>query len=135
MLKVVFDTNVFLSALLFESRVCLDCLEYWSSGRIQVYSSHVLIQEIVSKLEEKGLDSYSLHNLTQLLAIKTILLQPKIRIKHSRDPKDDFLLELVGFVKANFLVTGDQDLLVIKKWGLTEIITPRQFLDTNNQIL
>ncbi len=46
-----------------------------------------------------------------------------------RDPKDDKLLELATSGNADFLVTGDKDLLVLNPFRGVEIITPRKFLE------
>lgn len=40
-----------------------------------------------------------------------------------RDPKDNFLLALAKDGKADYLITGDNDLLVLNKFGKTKIIT------------
>lgn len=45
-----------------------------------------------------------------------------------RDVKDDYLIALAKKSKARFLITGDKDLLVLKKVGKTEIITMSDFL-------
>jgi predicted nucleic acid-binding protein len=47
--------------------------------------------------------------------------------KICRDPKDDFLLALSKKSKADFLITGDKDLLEIKIYGKTEILTVKKF--------
>lgn len=39
----------------------------------------------------------------------------------SRDSKDDFLLALAKASRADFLITGDQDLLILKTYGRTQI--------------
>ena len=44
-----------------------------------------------------------------------------------RDPKDDFLLGLAKKSSADYLVTGDKDLLDLKKYQNTEIITIDMF--------
>ena len=44
-----------------------------------------------------------------------------------RDPKDNFLLELAVDGKANYLITGDDDLLVLKTFEKTKIITITEF--------
>jgi len=44
-----------------------------------------------------------------------------------RDPKDDFLLGLAEIAKADYLVTGDRDLLILKKHKMTRIVTVREF--------
>lgn len=44
-----------------------------------------------------------------------------------RDADDVHLLGLAGAVHADFLITGDNDLLFLKRYGQTQIVTPRQF--------
>jgi predicted nucleic acid-binding protein len=46
-----------------------------------------------------------------------------------RDPKDDFILECAQTGNADLIVTGDKDLLSLERFGATEILTPRQYLD------
>lgn len=46
-----------------------------------------------------------------------------------RDVKDNFLLGLIRASQANFLVTGDQDLLELNPFEGTEIIEPNQILE------
>ncbi|MDP2113588.1 MAG: putative toxin-antitoxin system toxin component, PIN family [Bacteroidota bacterium] len=48
-----------------------------------------------------------------------------------RDEKDNFLLSLAKDGFANYLITGDQDLLVIKQFERTEIITIAEFKSRN----
>lgn len=48
-----------------------------------------------------------------------------------RDPKDDFLLALAKDGKADYLLTGDADLLEIEKYGKTVISTMALFLSTH----
>lgn len=56
-------------------------------------------------------------------------------IKICRDPKDDKLLELASSGKADFLVTGDNDMLVLNPFRGIEIITPRDFLSSEQSVL
>ncbi|NJN72953.1 MAG: putative toxin-antitoxin system toxin component, PIN family [Limnothrix sp. RL_2_0] len=46
----------------------------------------------------------------------------------SRDPKDNKFLELAVDGNADYLITGDQDLLILHPFQKTQIITPAQFL-------
>ena len=46
-----------------------------------------------------------------------------------RDPKDDFLLALAKDGEADYLLTGDKDLLDIQKFGRTKIITITEFFE------
>jgi hypothetical protein len=58
-------------------------------------------------------------------------LTHKVKLKKidkiCRDPKDEFLLALSKESKANYLITGDKDLLDIKVYGRTKIVTVKQF--------
>jgi predicted nucleic acid-binding protein len=54
------------------------------------------------------------------------------RIKLCRDPKDDFLLSLAKDSKADYLITGDYDLLELKEIGKTKILTIAEFLKKVN---
>lgn len=47
-----------------------------------------------------------------------------------RDPKDDYLLALSKVAKADLLITADEDLLVLGKYGRTRIVTPETFRET-----
>ena len=59
---------------------------------------------------------------------KAQILHPTIAIEASRDTKENFLLELSEFAHADYLLTRDNDLLVLKKWKEAEIILPEHFL-------
>ena len=56
------------------------------------------------------------------------LVKVKSKIKLSRDLKDDFLLSLAIDGKATHLITGDKDLLILKKVKKTEILTIQKYL-------
>ncbi len=47
----------------------------------------------------------------------------------SRDPKDDYLLMMAQKGKADVLVTGDDDLLVLERYGSTRILSARSFTE------
>lgn len=50
------------------------------------------------------------------------------QIKFLNDSKDDFLLSLASDGKADYLITGDKELLEVKKYGDTEIISIAEFI-------
>ncbi|RYE23286.1 MAG: putative toxin-antitoxin system toxin component, PIN family, partial [Sphingobacteriaceae bacterium] len=45
----------------------------------------------------------------------------------NRDPKDNFLLDLIDFSRAEYLVTGDKDLLLHNPFKTATILTPAEF--------
>lgn len=61
--------------------------------------------------------------------LETIAIKVEIEPTHfiNRDPKDNFLLDLIDFSKADFLVTGDKDLLAHNPFKTSKILTPVEF--------
>jgi len=57
------------------------------------------------------------------------LVNVSSKVKLSRDANDDFLLALAKDGKATFLITGDKDLLVLKKINQTKIVSISDFLN------
>lgn len=61
--------------------------------------------------------------------LETIADKVDIKPTHfiNRDPKDNFLLDLIDFSKADYLVTGDKDLLEHNPFITAKILTPEEF--------
>ena len=71
-------------------------------------------------------------NVTELVIILNTLgirVEVTSDITICRDPKDNYLLSLAKDRKADYLVTGDQDLLIIKKFEQTSICTLKELLN------
>ena len=67
--------------------------------------------------------------LFSLLDSYAIVVSPKQKVNACREKKDNFLLEIALEGKAKYLVTGDEDLLVLKTFYSTKIIEPKEFED------
>lgn len=66
-----------------------------------------------------------LMELLELIAEKVHIPTPVHTI--CRDPKDNFLLDLIDFSQADFLVTGDADLLALNPFKTARILSPSEF--------
>ena len=66
-------------------------------------------------------------SLLSFLCLKGILFEPSQDIHICRDEEDDYLLALAVEAKAHYLVTGDKDLLVIKKITSCRIVDVKTF--------
>ena len=135
--KVVIDANVFVSAAF--GGVPLDAVSRaFSTGK--VFLSPAVIKEIdgtirrlSSKIGEEK--SGTLLTLWRRFQSHCTILAPKEKAVICRDPKDDAYLHLCSAAKADFLVTGDKDLLAIHPGSVAvlpdrlKIVTPRQFLE------
>jgi putative PIN family toxin of toxin-antitoxin system len=70
-----------------------------------------------------------LTDIIQALAGIAEVIHVSVKISVCRDPDDDKLLALAATGGANFIITSDDDLLVLNPFGNVAIVTPRQFVD------
>jgi putative PIN family toxin of toxin-antitoxin system len=128
-IRVIFDTNVWISFLIGK-RLSL-VKNYISDGQIIIVTTDQLLTEIKLVTGREKLKKYfpkeSVKELIELLA--TISENVEIRPKHfiNRDLKDNFLLDLIDFSKAYYLITGDKDLLELNPFKTAQILTPQEF--------
>ncbi len=127
-LKIVIDTNLFLSVFVFRGQMVNLIFDLVISRKLDMYFSPALKQELKKKFEFFKVNDKVFEEVMEFVNTKGILIEPHITIEKSRDLKDDFLLELSEAVNADYLVTRDEDLLVFKKWKNTKIIKPEDFL-------
>ena len=125
--RVVIDTNVFVSAILWGGNP-QKVVDSWLSGTIQIYLSPFLASEIEMLLIRFGVADEDKTRFLTLLESHAIKAVPKHTQTRSRVPKDNALLDLTVWTEADYLITGDKDLLVLKKVEKTPIVTPAQFL-------
>ena len=94
--------------------------------------SDATLQELTNVLGRQKFDKYVSISDRQEFIRKLELITQKIKIiqpiKACRDPKDDKFLELAINGKAQLIITGDQDLLILNPFRGVQILTPREFL-------
>ncbi len=130
-LRGVFDNNVLVSAALLGGvpRKAFDKL----LDNCTVLVSVPVLLELADVLNREKFDKYVTHDERMRFMVSFLKVAEMIEISETivvcRDPKDDKLLELAVSGNADFLVTGDKDLLVLNPFRGVEIITPREFLE------
>ena len=127
--KVIIDTNLWISFLIGKELQNLKDLIV--SEKIRLVTTDQLVNELKIVTARPKLQKYfNQEKVTELISLLDIVSE-KVKIKKieqiCRDPKDDFLLALSKESKANYLVTGDNDLLEIRIYGTTEILTVNKF--------
>ncbi len=132
--RVVLDTNVVLSALIFSQGRLAGFRKAWQVGRIRALISSVTTRELVRalsypkfKLSSAGQQELLADYLPHCTAIHLPSRAPKIPV--CRDPDDRSFLELAMAGKADYLVSGDKDLISLGVVGRCPIVTPARFLD------
>ena len=130
---VVFDTNIVLSALLFANGRLMPLRSAWQQGQCLPLISKATITEVIRVL------TYPKFKLTEieqqeLLAdyvpyCKTVRIPAKLpKLPICRDSYDQPFIELASAGKAEYLVSGDNDLLCIEKVSTCRIVSAEQFL-------
>jgi uncharacterized protein len=130
-LRFVFDTNVVVSALLLADSIPRQAFDK-ALDQGTVLISVPVILELADVLSRKKLNKYLLENERMRFLIgllrETELIDTTETITICRDPKDNKFLELAVDGNADYIVTGDADLLVLHPFRGIQILTPRDFL-------
>ncbi len=130
-LRGVFDNNVLVSAALLGGvpRKSIDKL--LDNGTVLI--SVPVLLELADVLNRPKFDKYVTHDERMRFMVSFLKVAEMVEISETitvcRDQKDDKLLELAVSGTADFLLTGDKDLLVLNPFRGVEIITPREFLE------
>ncbi len=130
--RIVLDSNVILSAALFKHSIPRQALDKALREDCVLMSAAAIaeLQDLFGR--SKKFDKYlSLSARTTFLndlleSVKIIEIVETIRV--CRDPKDNKFLELAINGKADYIITGDQDLLVLNPFQMIRILTPQEFL-------
>ena len=128
-MKIVIDTNIWISYLLGSLLQGLD--NKIISKEIKIVASSEMLKELAAVLARpkfKEIISYKqIKELFSLIDGYAVIVSPKQKVDVCRDKKDNFLLEVALEAKAEYLVTGDNDLLVLNNFRDIKIVKPKDF--------
>ncbi|MDZ4198411.1 MAG: putative toxin-antitoxin system toxin component, PIN family [Kiritimatiellia bacterium] len=126
-MRIILDANVLIAAIAGRG-LCESLLELCLEEHVLIVSQE-LLDEVSGKLIRKiKLPVAVVDDFCSLLRNNAILETPApVAAEACRDPKDLYLLGLCEATRAEFLVTGDLDLIESGWRGITRIVTPRQF--------
>jgi hypothetical protein len=128
-LRVILDTNLWISYLISKRLRKIDAL-FEENGVTLIFSDE-LMEEFLEVAQRPKFGKYftsaDLENLLALFDVYGEWVQVVSSVDLCRDAKDNFLLALAKDGKADYLITGDQDLLIIKKFEDTDILTYAEF--------
>ena len=126
-MRIVLDANVVIAA--FATRGLCDTILEFCLDSHDILLSEDLILEIGSNLRKKiKIAPQAVEKIMTLLRENAEILIPEhLSSNLCRDPDDLHVLGLVVSGKADCIVTGDKDLLVIKKFQHIPILSPRDF--------
>ena len=129
MIKVVLDTNVFISAL------------FWKGALYQIFKRilegavlNFVSLQILAEIKERLLDKFKLppekvKEFLEIIVFNSQIVYPKKKLNIvKKDPEDNKILECALEAKASFIISGDRHLLEIKEYKGIKIISAKEFL-------
>lgn len=131
MLKAVLDTNILISSIFWHgpSRHIVDLA---IANKFKAITSPEILEELESVLyEDFPQIPYSRIEeiIRDTLSYSQLIIPAEITIKKLRDIKDTKIIACALSAKTDYIVTGDKDLLVLKKYADIKITTPKIFLE------
>lgn len=131
MLKVVVDTNVFVSGLRIPGSKPAKLIDLWREGKFNLVVSYEIVEEYLSVLSRPRLKIAlkDVREISQYLYMKAEIIKPKRKITViSEDLSDNMFLECGVEGGAEYIVTGDNHLLSLKEFGGIKILSVADFL-------
>ncbi len=133
-MRIVIDTSVLVSGLIRPQGIPGDVLRFLRNGKFTALYSNETIMEIVDVLgrnkfrQKYHIEPDDISALINLIRLRGEAIVPEVTITDCRDPKDNKFLEVALTGGADYLVSGDSDLLSMNPYQSIPILNPAEFL-------
>lgn len=131
-MKIVLDTNVLVSGIFFAGPP-FEILRAWRDGKVNLVISIEILEEyrrVVAELAQE----FSGVDVSRILGLLTVGAEivdaPPLPQPVCSDPADDKFLACAAAGSAKYIVTGDKQLLKLLRYGKSEIVNPRSFVES-----
>lgn len=130
MIRAVLDTNVLISGLFWKgpSRQIVDLAVV---GKIKAITSTEILEEVEAVLYEDfpAIPYERIESIIRdILSYSRVVIAREIVVKGLRDPGDAKIISCAVSAQADYIITGDKDLLILEKYKEVTILNPRAFL-------
>jgi uncharacterized protein len=128
-MRVVLDTNIFVSGIHWNG-LSRRVLNAWLEGRVTVITSLAIAEEVMRILNgfKIPLSKHQLEKWERLILSFSEIAEPVEEIKVVKDPDDNKFLEAAVEGKAEYIVSQDKHLLVLKEFRTVKIFHPDEFI-------
>lgn len=133
-MRIVLDTNVLVSGLISPSGAPAQIQAAWRRGDFELVTSAPLLDELAEVLSyprirnRLGWTGEELFEFIEFFRATAIVTSPSESLELARDPDDGRVLEAAQASHADYVVTGDNDLLDLRTFVGIPILTPAVFL-------
>ena len=122
LLKLVLDTNTIVSAFFWEGNEA-ELFRKIEQGKAKLYITSEILKEVEEVIKRPKFDKVMKNAgltpdqiMQKIVSLSHLVIAPKFNIKVCRDEKDNKFLECAESVKADYLVSGDEDLLSLEEY-------------------
>ncbi len=126
--KLVLDTNTIISAFFWEGNEA-ELFRKIENDKAELYITGEILKEIEDVIKRpKFSEVMRKANLTpgqiiqKIISLSHLVIAPQLNIKVCRDEKDNKIIECAQSAKADYIVSGDKDLLVLKEYNGIPIV-------------
>ncbi len=128
--RVVFDTNILISALLSLTGAPFRCVALARAGIIQSITCAQILDEFAEKLQTKFAfrEDRAWQATEEIRAISQFVTAPGTLRIVSDDPDDDVVIECALVGEASIVISGDKHLRAMKQYKDVQILTASEFL-------
>jgi hypothetical protein len=132
--RIIIDTNLWISFLITNDFNKLD--QFLDSGKYQIVFSEELFNEFLEVVHREKFNRYfnnlNIKYLIEIINDKVLFVNVFSVVDVCRDVKDNFLLSLAIDGEVDYLITGDNDLLSLKHFKKTSILTINDFISNSS---
>lgn len=133
--RVVFDTNVLISALGWDAKPEA-CLEQVLHGHVEGYISPDMLDELTRVMDYPrfAFTDEEQQSFLEIILASFHIVEPGVSLDVvDDDPDDDMVLECAVASDADYIVSGDSHLLEVDAYESIAIVSPAEFLDIREQ--
>ncbi|MCW7494806.1 putative toxin-antitoxin system toxin component, PIN family [Leptospira sp. 2 VSF19] len=137
MLKVLLDTNIYISAILFNGKPKLVLQDLIDEAFVGYISNEILdeIEETLTKPKFKLPKDFIQFTIEEIRNVTAIIKNKPLKDYLNLRDRDDFhILETAFSANVDFIITGDKDLLTLEKIKSLKIITPDEYLKIKEEL-
>lgn len=127
---VIFDTNIWISYSLFPSSSLSSVVDQALSMTPYAMSDETfseLVEVFLRSKFDRFVSLESRQSTLESIAYAAKWFTPNESVGACRDPSDNKFLDLAMSCRADYLITGDEDLLILNQFGKTRILTLSEF--------
>jgi uncharacterized protein len=133
-IRAVLDANIFISALLIQSGMSARVVAAAYAVAFRCFASDAIVHEVLRtvtgvRIQRKyPIGAAEIDRVRQFLESDAVLVPITVTVQGvASHPEDDLILATAVSAQANYLVTGDRQLLALGQYQGVQIVTPREF--------